>query len=200
MPPALAVAALVTVANLLIMGGEAILSAFNEKVLRARGAVEPDGDVIHIMRWVYPGAFILMGVEGALTGPAPKTLLMVGLAIFGLAKALKVWAISSLGWRWSYRVLVLPGQPLVSTGPYRFLPHPNYLAVVGEMIVNEGAEQRHFRAVAPAVVHAGEDDVFRRVLRGRYVVYGLTTLNGVRDLTNATWVSLVTNTLGDDGP
>lgn len=134
MPPALAVAALVTVANLLIMGGEAILSAFNEKVLRARGAVEPDGDVIHIMRWVYPGAFILMGVEGALTGPAPKTLLMVGLAIFGLAKALKVWAISSLGWRWSYRVLVLPGQPLLSTGPYRFLPHPNYLAVVGEMI------------------------------------------------------------------
>ena len=134
MSPALAVAAVVTLANLLIMGGEAILSAFNEKVLRARGAVEPAGDVIHVMRWAYPGAFIAMAVEGALTGPAPQTVLMAGLAVFGLAKALKVWAISSLGWRWSYRVLVIPGEPLVTAGPYRILPHPNYLAVVGEMI------------------------------------------------------------------
>ena len=134
MPPALAIAVLVTIANLLIMGGEAILSAFNEKVLRSRGAVEPAGDVIHLMRWAYPGAFIAMAVEGAMTGPAPQAVLLAGLAVFGLAKALKVWAISSLGWRWSYRVLVIPGEPLVSAGPYRFLPHPNYLAVVGEMI------------------------------------------------------------------
>ena len=58
---------------------------------------------------------------------------MIGLALFGLAKALKVWAISSLGSRWSYRVLVVPGEPLVATGPYRFISHPNYLAVVGEI-------------------------------------------------------------------
>lgn len=116
------------------MAGEAILSAFNERQLRARGAVEPEGDVIAMMRLVYPGAFVLMGIEGALSGPAPPNLLMGGLALFGLAKALKVWAISSLGSRWSYRVLVLPGEPLVSTGPYRFLSHPNYLAVVGEIV------------------------------------------------------------------
>ena len=48
MPPALAVAAVVTLANLLIMGGEAILSAFNEQVLRARGAVEPAGDHVGV--------------------------------------------------------------------------------------------------------------------------------------------------------
>ena len=59
---------------------------------------------------------------------------MGGLALFGVAKALKVWAISSLGSRWSYRVLVLPGEPLVTSGPYRFLSHPNYLAVVGEIV------------------------------------------------------------------
>ena len=58
---------------------------------------------------------------------------MGGLALFGLAKALKIWAISSLGSRWSYRVLVLPGAPLVHAGPYRFISHPNYLAVVGEI-------------------------------------------------------------------
>jgi methyltransferase len=134
MPPAVAIALLVTLASLLIMLGEAILSSFNERQLRAKGAVEPEGDVINMMRLTYPGAFILMGIEGALRGPASSDLLMGGLALFGLAKALKVWAISSLGSKWSYRVLVVPGEPLVSTGPYQFMSHPNYLAVVGEMV------------------------------------------------------------------
>jgi methyltransferase len=132
--PAIAIAAITTLAALLIMAGEAVLSAFNEKQLRARGAIEPQGDVIGSMRWAYPAAFIVMGIEGALTGPAPQNVLMGGLALFGVAKALKVWAISSLGARWSYRVLVVPGEPLVTSGPYRFISHPNYLAVVGEIV------------------------------------------------------------------
>ena len=82
------------------------MSSFNERQLRARGAIEPEGDVIGLMRWGYPGAFIAMGIEGALSGPAPPNVLMGGLALFGVAKALKVWAISSLGSRWTYRVLV----------------------------------------------------------------------------------------------
>ena len=134
MTPAIAIAVITTLAALLIMGGEAMLSSFNERQLRARGAIEPEGDVIGVMRWVYPGAFIAMGIEGAVAGPAPQNLLMGGLALFGAAKALKVWAISSLGWRWSYRVLVVPGDPLVTSGPYRFISHPNYLAVAGEMV------------------------------------------------------------------
>src|SRR5215203_4988388 len=134
MPAAIAVALITIVGSLLIMAGEAMLSAFNEKQLRARGAVEPQGDVISLMRVAYPGVFIAIGIEGALSGPAPREILMIGLALFGLAKALKVWAISSLGSKWSYRVLVVPGEPLVATGPYRFISHPNYLAVVGEIV------------------------------------------------------------------
>lgn len=133
MSPAAAIAALTVIASLLIMGGEAILSSFNEKQLRARGAIEPAGDVISLMRFAYPGAFVVMGIEGALTGPAPPNILMFGLALFGLAKALKAWAIASLGSKWSYRVLVVPGDPLVVTGPYQFISHPNYLAVMGEI-------------------------------------------------------------------
>ena len=121
-------------AALLIMAGEAVLSSFNERLLRSKGAIEPPDDVIGKMRWAYPLSFIVMGVEGALTGPAPREVLMWGLALFGFAKALKMWAIASLGSRWSYRVLVLPGAPLIKTGPYRFLSHPNYLAVVGEIV------------------------------------------------------------------
>lgn len=134
MSAALAIALITILASLLIMGGEAILSAFNERQLRARGAVEPDNDVISLMRVAYPGVFIAMGIEGALAGPAPRNVLMAGLALFGLAKALKVWAIWSLGPKWSFRVLVVPGDPLVATGPYRFISHPNYIAVVGEIV------------------------------------------------------------------
>jgi methyltransferase len=130
---ALLIAAATTIAALLIMAGEAALSSFNERQLRARGAVEPPGDVINVMRFAYPLAFVAMGVEGALSGPAPREVMMYGLALFGLAKALKLWAISSLGSRWSFRVLVLPGAPLVTSGPYRFLSHPNYVAVAGEI-------------------------------------------------------------------
>ena len=134
MSTSIAIAGLTTIAALLIMAGEAVLSSFNERQLRARGAIEPAEDVIGSMQWAYPGAFIVMGIEGALTGPAPRDVLLGGLALFGLAKALKVWAISSLGSRWTSRVLVLPGEPLITSGPYRFIPHPNYLAVAGEII------------------------------------------------------------------
>lgn len=134
MSTAVVIALLTTIAILLIMAGEAVLSAFNEKLLRGRGAIEAEGDVIGVMRWAYPGAFIAMGIEGMVSGPAPPNVLAGGLALLGFAKALKVWAISSLGTKWSYRVLVIPGEPLVTTGPYRFIAHPNYVAVVGEIV------------------------------------------------------------------
>ena len=133
MPPGPAIAALTLLAVLLVMLGENVLSTHNERVLRARGAVEPDGDVYKIMRLAYPLCFVAMAIEGAVMGPASRDRLAVGFAVFGLAKALKVWAISSLGVRWTFRVLVPPGETLIAHGPYALIRHPNYVAVLGEL-------------------------------------------------------------------
>jgi methyltransferase len=131
--PEIAVAVTALVAVIVMMLAELKRSRINERILRQHGAIEPPHDVYRAMALVYPGIFVAMAVEGALTGPTPDRLLIAGFAIFVAAKVLKVWAIAALGPRWCYRVLVLPGSPLVSAGPYAFLSHPNYAAVLGEI-------------------------------------------------------------------
>lgn len=134
MSPSVSLALVMVIAVLLLMAGEAALSAHNESVLRARGAIEPPDDVYRTMKWAYPASFVVMAVEGALFGPPSQDILAAGLAVFGLSKALKVWAVSALGVRWTYRVLVLRDAPLVTSGPYAIVRHPNYLAVAGELV------------------------------------------------------------------
>lgn len=134
MLPSLPVTALVLLAVALFMLVELQLSVVNERRLRSRGAVEPPDDVYPVMRIAYPLAFLLIGIEAASGGGLPTGLVVAGLVLLGAAKALKLWAIASLGARWSFRVLVPPGAALVTTGPYRWLQHPNYVAVMGELL------------------------------------------------------------------
>jgi methyltransferase len=64
--------------------------------------------------------------------PLAASLAALGGAV--LAQALRWWAVASLGARWSTRIVVRPGLPLVRRGPYRWLSHPNYLAVALEVL------------------------------------------------------------------
>ena len=57
------------------------------------------------------------------------------LVLFALLQAGRVWLIASLGERWTTRIIVLPGAPLVRRGPYRFVDHPNYVIVTAEIAV-----------------------------------------------------------------
>jgi methyltransferase len=54
------------------------------------------------------------------------------LAVVVASQGLRWWCVATLGQQWNTRVVVVPGLPLVSTGPYRWLRHPNYVAVVAE--------------------------------------------------------------------
>jgi methyltransferase len=113
---------------------EARRAGRNERAQRARGGVEPPGDVYPLMRVAYPAAFMAMVAESALRGRPSPSAVAAGIALFALAKSLKWWAIASLGEAWTFRVIVVPGSHLIDSGPYRYLRHPNYVAVIGELI------------------------------------------------------------------
>jgi methyltransferase len=121
-------------AALIPMVAEARLAARHDRALRAAGAVEPAGDVYRWMQVAYPACFVAMGVEAWLRATGPNATFAAGAAVFAAAKALKYWAIAILGPRWSFRVLVPPHSTRVTAGPYRFLTHPNYVAVVAELV------------------------------------------------------------------
>ena len=57
------------------------------------------------------------------------------LALFVLIELLRLWVLITLGPRWTTRIVVLPEAPLVKRGPYRFINHPNYWVVIGEIAV-----------------------------------------------------------------
>ena len=131
--PGPTVSLIVVIGVLLLMLVELQLSYFNERGLRARGAVEPPDDPYRLMRLAYPGAFVAMGLEGA-THALNRDALVAGLVLLGVAKLLKFWVMATLRDRWTFKVLVPKDAPLVTAGPYRFVNHPNYVAVILELV------------------------------------------------------------------
>lgn len=124
-------AAVLVLAFLLVEAGRA---ASNEREQRKRGGREPSGDVYAVMSVAYPAGFLAMFIEGFSRGAPARVAFAGGLLLFVASKLLKWWAIRSLGRAWTFRVIVVPGARLVQAGPYRFVRHPNYIAVVGELV------------------------------------------------------------------
>jgi methyltransferase len=113
---------------------ELVLARRHELRARARGAVErgrghyPFIVALHIL-WLMSTL-----VEGLLRGPDFPAYWPVPLSMFLLAQPLRYWALFSLGENWNTRILVVPGAKPVRRGPYRYLSHPNYVAVVVEIL------------------------------------------------------------------
>ncbi len=110
--------------------GELFLAEHNTRRLRAQGAIETGAN--HYMFIVLlHGAWLLGLWVLALDRPINLALL----ALFILLQVARVWVIATLGARWTTRIITLPGAPLVSNGPYRFVSHPNYIVVALEIAV-----------------------------------------------------------------
>jgi methyltransferase len=118
------VLALVTAQRL----GELVLARRNTRRLLAQGAHE--AGAAH-----YP---LVVALHAAWLGGLwwlawNRPIVWPWLVVFLVLQALRVWVLASLGARWTTRIIVLPGAPLVARGPYRLLPHPNYAVVIGEI-------------------------------------------------------------------
>jgi methyltransferase len=109
------------------------LSRRNERILRARGAVERGQRHYPLIVAMHALWLISTLIEGLLGGLSIPGWWPVPLALFLLAQLLRYWAILTLGEYWNTRVLVVPGARLVARGPYRYLRHPNYVAVAVEI-------------------------------------------------------------------
>jgi methyltransferase len=112
---------------------ELMVSQRHAAALLRRGGVEYGQGHFPVMVALHVGLLVGCVVEPLAAGrPFLPALAWPMLAVVVAANALRWWCIATLGPRWTARVVVLPGVPLVTGGPYRWFAHPNYVAVVVE--------------------------------------------------------------------
>jgi methyltransferase len=112
---------------------ELVLSARHARAAFARGGVEYGRAHFPALVALHVGLLLACAAEVVLGGrPFLPWLGWPMLVLVLLSQGLRYWCIVTLGQQWNTRVIVVPGAGRVSGGPYRFLPHPNYVAVVVE--------------------------------------------------------------------
>lgn len=114
---------------------ELAIAKRNEKIVRAKGAIEFDSKGYKVLVAMHVAFFISLVLEKVFLERGLNSLWIFFVTLFVLAQFLRYWAISSLGVYWNTRVLVIPNSKLVCSGPYKYLRHPNYIAVITEIAV-----------------------------------------------------------------
>ena len=108
--------------------GEIVVARRNTQRLMARGAVEIAAGHYPLVVAVHAGWLISLWLFGR-----EQPVNAIALAAYLALQGLRGWVFWTLGARWTTRILVVPGETLVSAGPYRYLSHPNYAVVTGEI-------------------------------------------------------------------
>jgi methyltransferase len=110
--------------------GELVLARRNTRRLLAAGGIERGAEHYPLMVGLH--AAWLLGLW-VLAWDRPASLGWV--AVYLVLEVLRVWVLASIGSRWTTRIIVVPSEILVRKGPYRFISHPNYAVVAGEIAV-----------------------------------------------------------------
>jgi methyltransferase len=110
---------------------ELVLARRNTVQLRRLGGVEADAEGYPYFVLLHAGWLVSL----TLFVPASATPVWPLLGLFALLQLGRLWVIFSLGQYWTTRIVTLPDAPLVQTGPFRWLRHPNYLLVIAEIAV-----------------------------------------------------------------
>jgi methyltransferase len=118
--------ALVTLQRL----GELVIARRNTQRLLARGAIELAPKHYPLIVAVHTGWLISLWLLGR-----HQDVNAMALAAYIALQGFRGWILWTLGTRWTTRIIVVPGEPLVTGGPYRYLSHPNYAVVTGEIAV-----------------------------------------------------------------
>ena len=108
--------------------GELVLARHNTRLLMMRGGVEVGATHYPLIVAVHAAWLVALWVFGR-----SQPVNWLALTAFVVLQGLRLWILASLGSRWTTRIIVLPGEPLIASGPYRYLSHPNYVVVVGEI-------------------------------------------------------------------
>ena len=114
---------------------ELFIARRNERITLSRGAREYDREGYKFIVLMHVSFFVVFIAEYFLFGKSLSPLWPILVTILILTEALRYWAIFSLGDYWNTKILVIPGTELIKKGPYKYLSHPNYIAVVLEILV-----------------------------------------------------------------
>ena len=116
--------ALVTLQRL----GELFLARHNTRALLARGGVEVGAGHYPLIVALHAAWLIALWTFGR-----DQEVNLLALAAFVVIQGVRVWILVTLGPRWTTRIIVVPGEGLIASGPYRYLSHPNYAVVIAEI-------------------------------------------------------------------
>ncbi len=135
---------------------ELVVSVRNAAWSKERGGVESGQSHFPFMVVLHTGLLVGALVEAWVRRPdVPSVLAWSMLALVVASQALRWWCISTLGRRWNTRVIIVPGLPPVTGGPYRLMRHPNYVAVVVEGIALPLVHAAWITALVFTVLNAG---------------------------------------------
>jgi methyltransferase len=110
---------------------ELVYAASNTRRLKARGAIEIGAAHYPLFILLHGGWLLSLAI---LVPPdTPPNWPLIG--VFIVLQCLRVWVVATLGPYWTTRIITLPGAPLVRRGPFRWVRHPNYLIVIGEIAI-----------------------------------------------------------------